>query len=426
MPAQPSPEPSATPDSPNAGTHRAPLTWLVVAQLLCGMGIASGVAVGGVLAEQVAGTAAAAGSAQTASIIGAGLLALPLSTLASRYGRRGGLAAGFGLGALGAVLVLLATLGSQLWLLLLGMGLFGSATAAGLQSRYAAGELSRPQRRATAMSVVIWSTTVGSVIGPNLSQPGSDLGERLGIVAPGGPYLISAVVFVLAALVMLFGLPRVRPADAAPVRGHTIGALTAALREPGSRLGIVAVVTGHAMMVAVMVMTPVHMNHQGMSLVLVGLVISIHILGMYAASPLFGALTDRIGARWVIGLGAIMFVLAFVLGATAPESAGHHGTGNPWQLMVALSLLGLGWSACLIGGSSMIAGATTGSQGIRLQGAVDSAMSLIAAIGAALSGPVLAVWGYAGVNVLGAVVLLGLVAALIFSRSPRTIAEVRA
>ncbi|SDD95450.1 MFS transporter [Auraticoccus monumenti] len=379
---------------------------LVAAQLLSGVGVASSVAVGGVLAEQVSGTSAAAGVAQTASIVGAGLVSVPLAELASRHGRRAGLGAGFGLGAVGAAVVLVAAVLGWLPLMLLGMLAFGSSTAAGLQSRYAAAEVSSPARRARTMSLVVWSTTVGSVVGPNLSQAGADLGTGVGLPALAGPYLISVTVFVLAAAVLWLGLP-VQPAPPA-ADGPRVPArrvLLDAMSSPTLRLGIVAVVCGHAMMVSVMVMTPVHMTHQGMSLTLVGLVISIHVLGMYAASPLFGWLADRFGSRLVLGLGVALFVLAFLGGALAPD---HHGLGSVW-LSVALGLLGLGWSACLIGGSALMARGAADATRVRLQGQVDSAMSLVAAATAAVSGPVLALGGYPAVNLVGAGVLAVLV-----------------
>ncbi|WP_198671902.1 MFS transporter, partial [Desertihabitans aurantiacus] len=395
------------------------VTVLVLAQLLTGVGVASGIAVGGVLAEQLAGTASAAGIAQTASIVGAGLTSVPLAELASRAGRRVGLGVGAGAAALGALCVLGAAVLGWLALMVLGMLLFGSATAVGLQSRYAAAELAVPERRARTLSVVVWSTTVGAVIGPNLSEPGDDLGIRLGLPALAGPFLLSLLVFLAAAMVLGLGFPARRPVPATDgpdlPRVSALRLLAGALREPSLRIGVVAVVTGHAMMVSVMVMTPVHMNHQGMSLTLVGLVISIHILGMYAASPVFGWLTDRFGPLPVVLGGAGLFVLAFLGGAFSPQ--GHDASGGPWWLAVALCLLGLGWSACLIGGSALLAAASPAAGGVRLQGAVDSAMSLGAAALAALAGPVLAVGGYPSVNLLGGVALAALLVVVLTART---------
>ncbi|WP_199539289.1 MFS transporter [Desertihabitans brevis] len=392
---------------------------LVVTQLLTGIGVASGVAVGGVLAEELAGTASAAGVAQTASIVGAGLASVPLAELAARSGRRLGLAVGAGAATAGALAVLGAAVLGWLPLMVLGMLLFGAATAVGLQARYAAAELAVPERRARTMSVVIWATTVGAVIGPNLSQPGSEVGVLLGLPGLAGPFLFSVVVFLAATLVLAVGLPARRPepvtgAERTAARASSLRLLVGALRRPSLRIGVVAVVTGHAMMVSVMVMTPVHMNHQGMSLTLVGLVISIHVLGMYAASPVFGWLSDRFGPLPVVLLGAGLFVLAFLGGAFSPES---HSSSAPWWLAVALCLLGLGWSACLVGGSAMVAAEAPAAGGVRLQGTVDSAMSLGAAALAALAGPVLAVGGYPSVNLLGAVALVALLVVVLTART---------
>ncbi|WP_082487707.1 MFS transporter [Leifsonia sp. Root112D2] len=417
---------------------RANQARLIVAQLLGGVGIASGVAVGGLLAERVAGNTQSAGFAQTAAVIGAGVLAIPLARLAARRGRRASLTLGFGLGAVGAVVVLAAVIGQQFWLLLAGMMLFGSGTATNLQSRYAATELVEPRHQARAMSIVLWATTVGSVAGPNLSEPGNNLGSAIGLEPFAGPYLFSVVAFLLAALVVAtlrMGLPpgsrprRARGAsvtagvdatavvaDAGAVSGADAGAehpkpvtvlaaLRIAARDRHALFALVAIVAGQMMMVSVMVMTPVSMSHDGMSLELVGLVISVHILGMYAASPLFGALSDRIGPKAVVLLGALLFVTAFTLGAmdaTAPHS-------DMGRIMVSLGLLGLGWSASIIGGSTLLTQSVSPSARVPLQGAVDAMMNLGAAALAAVAGPVLAWGGFLAVNVMAACILAPLI-----------------
>lgn len=422
---------------------RANQARLVVAQLLGGVGIACGVAVGGLLAERVAGNTESAGFAQTAVVIGAGVLALPLARLAARRGRRASLTLGFGLGSVGAVVILLGVVGAQFWLLLAGMMLFGSGTATNLQSRYAATELVEPRHQARAMSIVLWATTVGSVAGPNLAQPGSALGSTLGIEPLVGPYLFSVVAFLLAALVVAtlrMGLPpgsraaagssvsSGRPADApapvpaqpaAPVPARAaasagtppvasvtaLAALRAAGRSAHALFAIVSIVAGQMMMTAVMVMTPVSMSHEGMALDLVGIVISVHILGMYAASPVFGWLADRIGPRSVVLVGAGLFTASFALGSL--DAAAPHS--DMARIMVALCLLGLGWSASIIGGSTLLTQSVAAEARVPLQGSVDAMMNLGAAALAALAGPVLALGGFLAVNVMGAAILAPLV-----------------
>lgn len=397
----------------NLRSHR--LGVLVVSQLLAGVGVASGVAVGGLLAEQVSGTVAMAGLAQTSSVLGAGLWAIPLARLAGRRGRRWSLAVGYGLAVVGTLLIFLAAALGSVVILFVGLAAFGAATAAGLQARFAATEMASVAYRARAMSIVLWATTVGSVAGPNLSELGSQIGSRLGIEPLTGPYLFSLVAFSGAALIIGIGLapPRtarleleaIPPAGAEPespaVVKHLglLPSLKIGLANPVTRLGIVAIACSHTIMVGVMVMTPVHMDHTGFSLDLVGLVISIHILGMYGASPLMGWLTDKISAVGVLVLAVQIFAVALALGATAD---------NPSMLVIslALGLLGLGWSAGVIGGSTLLSESATPETKVSVQGATDSIMNLAAAASSALSGLVLGAGGYPALTGVAAVVLL--------------------
>ncbi|GAA1837479.1 MFS transporter [Microlunatus capsulatus] len=395
--------------------RRSGLGVLVVSQLLAGLGVASGVAVGGLLAEQLSGTVVVAGLAQTSSVLGAGLWAIPLARLAGRRGRRWGLGCGYALAVLGTLLVLgSAALGSVV-LLFVGLAAFGASTAAGLQARFAAAELTTAAYRARALSVVLWATTLGSVLGPNLSEVGARLGERLGIEPLTGPYLFSLVAFTAAALTVSLGLRPASP-DAAgegPVDPAAVDvgaavpvvqlgfrvALRLGLADPLTRLAVVAITCSHTVMVGVMVMTPLHMGHLGFSLDLVGLVISIHIFGMYGASPVMGWLTDRISAVGVLLVGVVLFAAALVLAAMADE---------PSMLLIslALGLLGLGWSAGMIGGSTLLASSVTPEAKVSVQGATDAVMNVAAAASSAVSGLVLGWAGYPGLAVVAAVVLV--------------------
>ncbi|WP_425864068.1 MFS transporter [Arthrobacter sp. TWP1-1] len=396
-------------------------TVLVIGQLLSGVGVASGVAVGGILAAQLAGTTAASGFVQTASALGAGLVAVPLANLAVRAGRRWALSTGFALGAMGAALVLLAAALGQFWLMAVGMLFFGSATAAGLQARYAAVDGAPQEKAGRAMAIVIWATTVGSVAGPNLSEPGRLLGIRLGLVPLSGPFTFSLVAFVTAALVIaVFFLTPSATVEldaagsaaagtaAAPSKRHGAWrALRLASHNPQTLAALAAVTGGHAIMVGVMVMTPVAMNSHGHPLEIIGIVISLHILGMYAASPLFGWLVDRIGALAVILAGSGIFLAAITLGAIVSDSS------DPMLMSAALVMLGLGWSACLIGGSSLLNQSAAAELRVPLQGANDMLMNFAAAGMAALAGPVLAAGGFFWVNMMALAVLVPMVVLII-------------
>jgi MFS family permease len=391
------------------------LNVLVASQLLAGVGVASGIAVGALLAERLSGTVALAGLAQTASVLGAGVWAIPLARLAERRGRRWGLSVGYALAVVGTLLIIVSAVVGSVVLLFVGLGAFGAATAAGLQARFAATEVTTTEYRARAMSIVLWATTIGSIGGPNLSKAGSDLGAALGLEPLAGPYLFALVALAAAALIIAVGLrpPKTSGVGEWPVTGSAgpaaalprLGLLTAirvAVRNPLTRLGMVAVICSHTVMVGVMVMTPVHMHDSGFSLALVGLVLSIHIFGMYGASPVMGWLADRISPVGVLVVAVIVFAGALSVGAMAD---GH----SMLSISLALGLLGLGWSAGMIGGSTLLTTSVAPEAKVSIQGATDSLMNLAAACSAATSGLVVGWGGYPALNVVAACVLLPLV-----------------
>lgn len=376
---------------------------LALAQLASGVGIASGIAVGAVLVEEISGSTQLAGLSTTATVLGAGLLAFPLSSLATLRGRRTALGLGFVLGALGAVLILLGVEARLTLVMFLGLALLGSPTASGLQARYAATDDVPAGHRARAMSVVVWATTIGSVAGPQLSAPGAALGRQLGINALSGPYLFSVVAFSAAALLAWTMRPPGVPLDQSRGErrvsmGDCIGA---ALSQPRTALGMAAVVAGQMMMTCVMVMTPLHMHHQGQGLKLVGIVISSHILGMYALSPVVGWATDRWGSITVIAVGMGLFALAFGIGIL--DALGESALS---KLIPALVLLGLGWSCTLIAGSSLVGQSTEAELRVPMQGTVDTLMNIGAAAITAVAGSVLAWQGFVGINVMAFLVWL--------------------
>lgn len=424
-----------------ASRHGVSLAVLIGNQLLAGIGVASGIAVASLLVQDLTGTAILAGLSQTASVLGAGLVAIPLARLAVARGRHVSLGTGYALAAVGAVLVITAAVTGFVPLVFLGLAAFGAGSAAGLQARFAATEVASPGFEARAMSFVLWATTLGSVAGPNLSEVGDDLGQALGLPPLVGPFLLSGAAFAISTLVVatLLRMPRAGELEAedaglaagpgdggdpvaaevtTPVAAPTTDApggareepapvgswraLTIAARDPRALLALAAIVCSHTVMVAVMVMTPVHMHDHGASLGLVGLVISIHILGMYGASPLVGWLADRIGALPVIGAGVVVLLSATVLGMLAP--------GDDLLLVpLALGLLGLGWSAGMIGGSALLTTSVSRELRVPLQGASDASMNFAAAIASAFSGLVLTLGGFPAVNAVAALVLVPLV-----------------
>ncbi|WP_233491678.1 MFS transporter [Blastococcus sp. TBT05-19] len=388
---------------------------------LAGLGVTVGITAGGLLARDVAGTDAASGLGQTAGVLGAAVLAVPLARISDSAGRRAGLAVGYGISVVGAVVTVAAAAASSLPLLLVGLFLFGASTACGLQSRYAAADLAAPERRGRDLSLVVWATTLGSVVGPNLAPPGAVLGESLGLPALGGVFVVSAVVFaVVAAGFLLLLRPdplllarRLGGGPAGPrPRRATGAALRAVWAAPHGPVGLVAVVVAHSVMVGVMVMTPVHMGHAGGDadgvLRLVGLVISIHVAGMYLFSPLVGLLADRVGAPAVVGLGGLLLLAAAAVAGTA-------GPADSVQLATGLLLLGVGWSCGLVAGSALVTASVGPDLRPTAQGGTDLLMGVGAALAGVVGGPLLAWGGFGLVSVVSAVLVLPLAVVLLRS-----------
>ncbi|MER7002700.1 MFS transporter [Dactylosporangium sp. NPDC000555] len=396
-----------------ASLQRRTLGLLVGTQIVGGLGVASGVSVGALLAASLAGPWAA-GLAGSCAVIGAALIAIPATRLMRTGGRRPGLVFAYSTGAAGALLVALAVVVSSVPLLFLGTLLFGGASAANLQARYSAVDLAASDRRARQLSIVVWATTIGAVAGPNLAPLTDRLLARWGVPEYGGPYLFSAVAFGLGAVVLLAML---RPdplltarglagETAAPARGVWRQAARTIRDSAGARTGVAAVAVGHVVMVGVMSMTPVYIgayvHDHGDLLRIVGLVISIHITGMYALSPLAGWLADRFGRRPVILGGAALLVLACALSGTAGE--------HTWRLSIGMALLGLGWSGTMVAGSTLLSESVPLERRAAVQGLSDIVMGVAGASAGALSGLVVDLFGFPVLTLLAAVAVVPLVA----------------
>ncbi|MGH3777320.1 MAG: MFS transporter [Pseudonocardiaceae bacterium] len=390
---------------PSAGrAQRRTLIVLVGTQAAAGVGVAAGIAVSNLVAAELSGSEVIGGAASTAMVIGAAFASYAIARVADRSGRRAALALGYALGGLGAIgAVVAVSLGS--WpALLAALVPFGAAMAAGLAARFAATDLADPRRVARELAIVLWAVTVGVLVGPNLADPAQRWAGALGLVPATGPYLLCAAAFGLAGVATVIGLrpdPLVlarelsevdaRHGRAGPARSPW-GALRSA---PTAQLAVAGIALCHLVMVGLMSLTPVHMDHGGASLQLVGLVISLHIAAMYALSPLFGVLADRIGRRRVLALGSVLLVIAGGMTATA-------GGADAGLLTVGLVVLGLGWSAGLVGGSALLVEAVPLADRPGMQGLSDVTMNVAGALGGVLAGVTVAVGSYA---------LLGLVTA---------------
>jgi len=333
---------------------------------------------------------------------------------------------GYAVASTGATTAVAATVLGTTALLLLGMTLIGAGSAAGLAARFAATDLAAPEHQARALSLVVWAATVGSVLGPNLAGwiDSWALGVGLLPAARGthsaAGFALMAAMFFLAALAVAsmlrpdpLLLARERSGAPPPAPSNpwsSIGAGIVVIRELRvARLGLLAIVVSHFVMVSLMVMTPVHMSHHGASLQLIGLVISLHIAGMFALSPVFGLATDRFGAVPVIVFGGAVLLTSAVLVIGVP---GHGGA----RLSAGLVLLGVGWSAGLVAGSSLLAGGVPDEHRTTVQGTSDVAMNVGGALGGVVAGLVMTVASYGTLAVVAAALLVGYLTVVLRSR----------
>lgn len=397
-----------------ASIQRRTIGVLSVGQGFGGVAVAGSIPAGSLLAASIADSEAAAGFAQTFGVVGAAVMALPLARIALSKGRRSALSFGYGLGALGAVLVIVAATQRHLPLLYVGCAFVGVASAAGFQARYAATDLAEADHRARALAWVVWAGTIGAVIGPNLLNASGNVGLRLGLPQLAGPYVLAGTALVFATLTLFIFLrpdPYVVAVERRQAAGDhgprpTLRAGIAHLRErPTAVRGIAVIATGHIVMVMVMVMTPVHMAHVDVTLQLIGLVISVHVAGMYALSPVVGWATDRYGRRTVAFAGISTLAAACVISGFAPAD-------NVPMLGFGLFLLGLGWSGTLIAGSALVTDATDPAERPAVQGLSDLSMNVAGALGGAAAGLIVWGFGYTVLCLTGLVPLVWLAAVL--------------
>ncbi|GAB2939002.1 MFS transporter [Streptomyces heilongjiangensis] len=403
---------NALPDAVVA--QRRVLRVLVASQVLSGAGLAAGVTVGALLAQDMLGATSLAGLPSALFTAGSALTAVAVGRISQRHGRRPGLAAGYLTGAVGSLGVITAAVLDNPVLLFVALFVYGAGTATNLQARYAGADLAPPDHRARAVSTVLVATTLGGVAGPNLAAPTGAFAEKLGIPGLAGPFLLSGAAYALAALVLAL---RLRPdplltaralAAAGPERASSDGT-TAAAAVPEGRggvvLGALIMILTQLVMVAVMTMTPVHLHDHGHGTAASGLVIAVHIAAMYLPSPLTGRLVDRFGRLRIAAASGLTLLASGVLAAAAPGD-------SVALLTLALALLGLGWNFGLVSGTAIITDAVPLATRARTQGMVDVSIAVAGTTGGIGSGMVVAAAGYPVLALTGGVLALAVLPAV--------------
>ncbi|KUG60298.1 MFS transporter [Nesterenkonia jeotgali] len=437
-----------------SAVQRRTLVVVVFSQILGGAGLAAGVTVGALLAEEMLGSASLAGLPIALFTLGSALAAFSVGRVSQRWGRRVGLGLGFTAGGLGAIGVVAAAIADHVPLLFLALFVYGAGTATNLQARYAGTDLAPESRRATAISIAMVSTTLGAVAGPNLVQPLGYLAAGLGIPPLAGPFLLAAAAYLAAgAILFVFLRPdpfllarelaEIEAAEASSITGAACGAAAASAAEPastgeaqptsgaepsasappaarpgtGAYIGATVMVLTQVAMVAIMTMTPIHMLAHGHSLGSVGLVIGLHVGAMWLPSLVTGVLVDRWGRIPMSVTAAVILLGAGLVGAVAPgDSLG--------LLILALILLGVGWNVGLIAGTALVVDATVPENRARTQGGVDVLIALAGAGGGAMSGMVVSATSFEHLSLGGGLLALLLIPVLFWARrSPARSAE---
>ncbi|EJV67649.1 MULTISPECIES: MFS transporter [Bacillus] len=398
--------------------YKRTLLIVSISQMFGGAGLAAGITVGALLAQQMLGTDAYAGLPAAMFTMGSAVAAFFVGKLSQKHGRRIGLAGGFIVGGLGAIGVVVAALTNSIILLLVSLLIYGAGTATNLQARYAGTDLANKKQRATAISITMVMTTFGAVAGPNLVGVMGRFAHSIGIPELAGPFILSAAAFILAGLV-LFVMLRPDPLLIANMietykQEHTNKgqAVTeeATENKRGITVGAIVMILTQIVMVAIMTMTPVHMGHHGHGLSAVGLVIGFHVGAMYLPSLVTGMLIDKIGRTTMSIAGGVILLAAGVIAAIAPSD-------SLILLIVALSLLGLGWNLGLISGTAQIVDATIPSTRAKTQGKIDVFIALAGASGGAMSGMVVANSSYAALSLAGGALAFMLIPVVIWART---------
>jgi MFS family permease len=383
------------------------MTALFAAQVCGSTGHAMSLAVGGLMAASITGTNKWTGLPVGIAALGGAIASWPLARLMGRVGRRPGLVLGYSLAVVGAMLAMAGVVLQHFALLLVGMALFGISNTSNLLARYAAADVTPAAQRGRAMGLIVWGSTGGSIIGPNLLTPAVVVGAFLGLSAVPSAFLVSVLGFGLAAVIteavlrpdpLTIARTLHEPATqiARDARRRSLGEI---LREPRVRVAFTALMTGQAVMIGTTSTLAVFLHDQGHTVQIVGIGVSLHLAGMYVASPLSGYLADRLGRTNTIVLGFLVLIAGMALAGLPPGS--QHAIVIP-----GLFLNGVGWNLAFVAGSALLTDALSPAERTSMQGLADLVMGMMGALGSATGGWILGTWGFFPLNAVGTALVL--------------------
>ena len=395
--------------------QRRTLTVLLLAQILSGAGLAAGITVGALLAEQMLGSSRFSGLPTVFFTMGSAAAAVGVGRISQNRGRRAGLSAGYLTGALGSLGVVVAADLDNVVLLFASLLVYGAGVATNLQARYAGADLAAPSRRGRAVSIVLVATAIGAIIGPNLVNLTATLATEVGIPPLAGPFMLAGAAYAAAGVVLwillrpdpLLLARSIAAAKSPPSNQANSGSTAPAVASgPESRRwswplasGAGILILTQLIMVAIMTMTPIHIEHHGHSIGVTGLVIAAHIAGMFLPSPFSGWLVDRFGCLPIAIAAGVTLLAAGLLAAWAPVD-------SVAILVLALVLLGLGWNLGLVSGTTLVTDAVPLATRARTQGLVDLGIALAGAGAGLSSGLIVTATSYATLTLVSGLVAL--------------------
>lgn len=387
-------------------TRLKTLSWLMAATSLGSLGLVAGFTIANVAAAEIRQRNDwTSGLAGMMVLLGSAVASVPISNYMARHGRRPGLMIGYGAATIGAALAVIAEVNSNFLLLLTAMLLFGMGFTSTALARYAASDIAFAENRARYISFVTWCSVVGGVAAPNLVGLLGTIANRAGFPDLTGSFGISFVTCALALVVLHLGL---RP-DPLELSGSLMTegdrheqpqmrSRREILGIPAVQVAVATLIVGQLVMVMVMSMTALHMRSLDHGWNIVGLVISGHVAGMFALSPLTGWASDRFGRTRLIVGGGVIILIATLLAASRPTDHAMLG--------IALFLLGLGWNCGYVASSALLTDAVEVLERPATQGFADFMTGLVSAGASFAAELVYSGLGYASLSVLGAGLIL--------------------
>jgi MFS family permease len=342
-------------------------------------------------------------------VVGGALSTGLVARTQQRYGRRLSFQIGLGVAFAAALLCALAAVSRNFWLLTLATVIAGYYNANAGLYRFAAAELTPPDGREKAVSIVMAGGLIGAVAGPNLASATRDV-----LAVPfAGAYLALAGVALLAMAVMHF---IEFPAVPAAQRANGGRPLREIVRQPVFAVAALSGALGFGVMNLLMAATPLAMQICSLPFPDVAFVLEWHVIGMFAPGFFTGHLIRRFGPLPVMGVGLVL-----QLGCIAVALSGV----DLHQFLVALFLLGVGWNFLFTGSTTLSLGTYTPEERDRAQGALNFSVFATVAVTSLASGVLVTTQGWQWLNI-GSLVPVAMIAAALLWLARRRAAARRA